>query len=383
MNEQPRFDTHVCLVSGQATPNLTPAIDPAFAPRHVVLLVSKDMRSRAESLARVLKRREISLTALPVPDPYDYFGVEDILLSWLSEHEGDAVALNVTGGTKVMAMAAQEVFRASGKPVFYVNIENDEVLFLGQKQASFKLGHRIKLRDFLEAHGYSLEGAPSRPGIEAWERDLTTKLAYDLGQIGKGLGELNWLAQEARGSLRSPELTDAQGDSKQLDELIYRFSGENQLKLEGRRLIFPSELARSFVNGGWLERYVFRTLADLAPNLGLTEYAIGLKVVAPDGATRNEIDAAFLYRNRLHLIECKTANLASPGRGGDSKGADAVYKLENLRKMGGIAAKGMLIDYRGSLSDADRKRAQESGIAVVGGNQVRNLAEKIRDWVRT
>ena len=191
MNEQPRFDTHVCLVSGQATPNLTPAIDPAFAPRHVVLLVSKDMRSRAESLARVLKRREISLTALPVPDPYDYFGVEDILLSWLSEHEGDAVALNVTGGTKVMAMAAQEVFRASGKPVFYVNIENDEVLFLGQKQASFKLGHRIKLRDFLEAHGYSLEGAPSRPGIEAWERDLTTKLAYDLGQIGKGLGELN------------------------------------------------------------------------------------------------------------------------------------------------------------------------------------------------
>lgn len=115
----------------------------------------------------------------------------------------------------------------------------------------------------------------------------------------------------------------------------------------------------------------------------MTEYAIGLKVVAPDGATRNEIDAAFLYRNRLHLIECKTANLASPGRGGDSKGADAVYKLENLRKMGGIAAKGMLIDYRGSLSDADRKRAQESGIAVVGGNQVRNLAEKIRDWVRT
>lgn len=27
------FDTHVCLVSQQATPNLTPVLDPSLAPR--------------------------------------------------------------------------------------------------------------------------------------------------------------------------------------------------------------------------------------------------------------------------------------------------------------------------------------------------------------
>ena len=35
--------------------------------------------------------------------------------------EAGADALNVTGGTKLMAVAAQEVFRAENKPVFYVN----------------------------------------------------------------------------------------------------------------------------------------------------------------------------------------------------------------------------------------------------------------------
>lgn len=36
------------------------------------------------------------------------------------------IALNVTGSTKLMAVAAQVVFRSAEKPVFYVNVESDE-----------------------------------------------------------------------------------------------------------------------------------------------------------------------------------------------------------------------------------------------------------------
>ena len=43
---------HLCLVSAQATPNLTPALDPAIRPRRVILLVSPDMRRRADWLER-------------------------------------------------------------------------------------------------------------------------------------------------------------------------------------------------------------------------------------------------------------------------------------------------------------------------------------------
>jgi len=383
VNEPVRYTTHVCLVSAQATPNLTPVIDPAFAPRHVVMLVSPAMRSRAEHLAAVLKRREVTVCFLDVTDPYDYLAIEECLLTWLADHDSDDLALNVTGGTKVMAMAAQEVFRSAGKPVFYVNIDSDEVLFIGQRQGRFRLGQKVRLGDYLEAHGYRLQEKVKRPEVRAWERDLTEKLVIDLALVGRGLGELNWLAQEARNGLRSPPMTDRQLDSKQLDALIDRFSCQDLLKLDGKSLVFPNEAARQFVNGGWLESHVYRVLAELAPKLSLVDYGVNLEVAAPNAATRNELDAAFLCRNRLHLIECKAANLATPGTAGETRGTAAVYKLETLLKMGGIATRGMLIDYRGSLAPADLERARQSRIEVVSGADLRRLPEKITNWAKS
>lgn len=383
MNESIRYATHVCLVSAQATPNLTPVIDPAFSPRHVVMLVSPAMRSRAEHLAAVLKRRGVTVCDLDVPDPYDYLAIEECLLTWLAEHDSDDLALNVTGGTKVMAMAAQEVFRSAGKPVFYVNIDRDEVLFIGQRQGRFQLGQKVRLRDYLEAHGYRLQENAKRPAVRAWERDLTEKLVIDLARVGRELGELNWLAQEARKDLRSPDLTHRQLESTQLDELIRRFSAQHLLKRDENALVFPDEATRQFVNGGWLESHVYRVLAELAPKLGLADYGVSLEVAAPNATTLNELDVAFLYRNRLHLIECKTANLAAPGTAGETRGTAAVYKLETLLKMGGIATRGMLIDYRGSLAPADLARARQSGIEVVSGADIRRLPEKITNWARS
>ena len=45
--------THLYLVSAQATPNLTPALDSQVAPRRVILLVSPDMHLRADWLERL------------------------------------------------------------------------------------------------------------------------------------------------------------------------------------------------------------------------------------------------------------------------------------------------------------------------------------------
>ncbi len=41
------YDTHVCLVSAQATPNLIAAIDEQWRPRRVVLATSSEMGAAA------------------------------------------------------------------------------------------------------------------------------------------------------------------------------------------------------------------------------------------------------------------------------------------------------------------------------------------------
>jgi len=51
------LQTHLFLVSAQATPNLTPVLDPETAPKRVILLVSPDMRRRADWMEALLRSR--------------------------------------------------------------------------------------------------------------------------------------------------------------------------------------------------------------------------------------------------------------------------------------------------------------------------------------
>lgn len=371
---------HVCLVSAQATPNLTPTLDDALKPERVVLVTSTDMRMQAGHLGNVLKRRGLKVEQLDIADAYDYAAIEDALLDWLSRHEEEEVALNVTGGTKLMAMAAQSVFAGNGKPIFYVNAETDDIIFLGRRDLTRRLPERIKLRDYLEAHGYALEGKPARPEIPAALRETTDRLIDRVQSAGSALGQLNWLAQQARNDLAAPLPEQRQRD-KHLADIIDLFEEAKLLARRQDRLVFPDEAARQFANGGWLEFHVYRTLAELAPEMSIADHAINLCITHPDGKTRNELDAVFLHRNRLHIIEAKAANLSASGAGNDSKATEAIYKLETLLKIGGLRTRAMLVDYRGRLNDTDKARASEAHIQIVSAAQLKNLKGELRRWL--
>jgi hypothetical protein len=52
---KPPFDTHLCLVSAQATPNLLPVLDERWRPQRVVLATTPEMKKAADALATVLR----------------------------------------------------------------------------------------------------------------------------------------------------------------------------------------------------------------------------------------------------------------------------------------------------------------------------------------
>lgn len=376
-----KFDTHLCLVSAQSTPNLIPVMDSEFAPRRVVLAVSPDMHARGEWLSTVMRRHKVLVETLKIDDAYDFNSCWDIFSEWLTEQTTE-VALNVTGGTKVMAMAAQDVFREMKNPIFYINVENDSVLRLDRGEQPFTLISKIKLREYLESHGYSVNNeANSKPNIPGKQRDFVKRLAYESDRLGVGLGQLNWLAQQAKDTLVSPELDANQLDSRALNELISMFSTAEWLIHKNNKLQFPSEAARKFVNGGWLEFLVYQELTQLAPEIGLADYAIGLEVTAADGKTKNELDVATLYKNTLHIIECKSANLNSNGKMEESSGAEALYKLEALRDIGGLRTKALLVDFRGGLRDTDKRRAAQMNLGIISSAQLRDLKGALKGWL--
>ena len=375
------FHTHVCLVSAQATPNLAPALDATLKPKRMVLVTSPDMQRQSDALAAVLKQHGIKVERLGIADAYDYPAIEDSLLEWVSMHDTEDVALNLTGGTKLMAMAAQAVFGSAGKPMFYVNADSDDLIFLDRRDLRHHLDGRIKLRDYLGAHGYALPEAVQRPEIQANLRDLADRLIDHVESSGNALGQLNWLAQNARNSLSSPPLDDNQRDSIKLNDLIGLFVDAGVIQRVKDTLVFADEDKRAFANGGWLEFHVYRTLADLAPTERITDIAANLHLVAPNGSTRNELDAVFLRSNTLHIIETKASNLAAPGSSGDRKATEAIYKLEALLKTGGLRTRAMLVDYRGALSREDRARAAEGRIRIVSAAQLKQLKGELRSWM--
>lgn len=387
-----RYDTHLCLVSAQATPNLLPVLDEAWRPRRVVLACSAQMKEAAQALRSVIQTKGggIVVDVLDLPNAYDYAALSDTFLNYLAEHAGENIALNVTGGTKLMAVAAQEVFSAERKPVFYVNVESDEVLVIGEKAVSQPLRAKLKVHEMLRAHGYNVPSAQEQPQISRELRDLTARLIDHVASAGRALGQFNALARAARDHNLRIELNRDQS-SLALGDIVALFEEAGLLRQQGSTLIFKNEESRFFANGGWLEAHVFEVLQSLrAQHDGLTDVAMGLRVAfagaagKPPGRDKNEIDVAFLYRNTLHLIECKTANLAQVGNGDDSKATEAIYKMESLLKLGGLRTKGMVVDYRGELSksDANQKRAAEAGIAIVSGAQLKDLKGAIsRLWL--
>jgi hypothetical protein len=387
-----RYNTHLCLVSTQATPNLLPVLDEDWRPRRVVLACSAQMKSAAQSLRSVIQTKGggIVVDLLNLPDAYDYAALSDAFLNFIAEQAEEDIALNVTGGTKLMAVAAQEVFRSVDKPVFYVNVESDQVLVLGEKSASHPLRAKLKVHEVLKAHGYTVSTL-EHPQVSRELRDLTARLIDHVVSAGRALGIFNALARAARDNHLRAELNPSQQDSRSLGDILALFEEAGLVRVQGNALIFKSEEARSFANGGWLESHVFEVLQSLrSQSEGISDVVMGMRVgfAGASGRTadhdKNEIDVAFLYRNTLHLIECKTANLAQVGNGEDNKATEAIYKLESLLKLGGLRTRGMVVDYRGELakSEANQKRAAEAGIAIVSGSQLKDLKGAInRLWL--
>lgn len=381
-------ETHVILVGDEPVANLTPCLDPAFAPKEAVLVTPNDRRREAEWLEAVLAPRGIHCSRWTIDDPYTVGPIRDRVFDLLAEREADAdagrIALNATGGTRPMALAAYEVFRQLEQPVFYVNPLTDHLAWLYHPEhpdgaPSTDLADRIKLGAFMTAHGATVESTGPAQGVPKSLRALCDDLVAHVEELARPLATLNYLASTAEGSLYSEEMGYGLRKAEDLQALIRRFEAAGCLGRAGDRLVFPDEQRRFFVCGGWLEAHVFGTVFGLRKQRPtIQDVGRGVQVArgVAGGDVRNEIDVAFLADNRLFVVECKTACLER----GDA-GSTALYKLDSISDvLGGAQSRAMLVSFR-PLKGYQQRRAQELGINVVSGSDLRSLESRLMSWI--
>ena len=370
---------HVLVVSEQAAPNLLPALDPNLKPAEAVLVVSSKMKSRACDLEAVFAESGVRTTRVHLENEHDFARLQDALLEVAAARSGQSIALNVSGGTKLMALAAQNVAAAAGWQVFYVDLDTDDVIWLGGKVRRQPLTEHLRLRHYLRGYGFTPGEAIERPQSSQRHNDLLRTLVAQVGTLEKPLAHLNFLAQQAQDRAQLDVILSVeQMDSRGLEALLRNFQDAGVLTVDGSTLRFANEAERSFAKGGWLETHAFRTVSALTGELGLRDKAANL-VVLDRNRVKNELDVVFMARNRLFVIECKTARM---DRSEAPKASDTLFKLSEIcRRVGGLGTRGMLASYR-RVGEAERRLAAALGIEVVCGAALARLDEEIRRWVR-
>lgn len=371
---------HVCLVSAQAAPNLLPALDPDMKPVEAILLVSAKMKARADALEKVLAQTGVKTQRIELPNEHDFDALEAILLDLATERSGQSIALNVTGGTKLMALAAQSIANEAGWSVFYVDADTDEVIWLGKHAAPRrKLTEQLRLRHYLMGYGFDLANGIERPQPSALHNDLLDTLLLQIGSLEQPLSQINWLAQSAESAGKlNVTLNTQQQDSRSLEALFRNFEHAGVLHIQGEQLIFTDAAQLAFAKGGWLEHHIFRSVSRLTGELAIRDKAANLEVTDATGV-RNELDVAFMARNRLFVIECKTARMDKPEA---PKANDTLFKLSEIcKRVGGLGTRGMLASYR-PLRKPEKKLARALNIELVCGSELTKLDAHLRDWIQ-
>ncbi len=371
------MSTHICLVSAQAAPNLLPVLNPEIKPNEVVLLVSAKMQSAADALQAVLLELGIRVSTIALENEHSYADIEQTLLSVAEDRVGQEILLNLTGGTKLMALVAQSVAQAYQWRSFYVDMDTDAIVWLDQQTPGEKLGEQLRLTHYLKSYGFDLVEKPQRPQITPQQRELTQTLITQIGSLEGALTQLNWLAQQAEDNRQlQVRMDERQQDSRNLEALLRHFETAAALSVNNGTIQFPSEAARDFVKGGWLEHHVFNRVCALTGALGIRDKAMNLEVT--NQGVKNELDIALMARNRLFVIECKTARMDKPEA---PKANDTLFKLaENCRRIGGLGTRGMLASYR-PLRDSEKKLAKALNIQIVCSQELRDLDARLRSWI--
>ncbi len=375
---------HLLLVSQQPIPNITPLLDERYRPDEVILLVSPDMQQRCHYLEALFSQRGIRSTRWPIQDPYDIEALRDQIMDLLAVYEHRHIALNATGGTKPMSIAAYEVFRADNKPIFYVHPERDKLIWMYPKQAAVDLADRLKIPEYLLAYGARVVKTGTTLGVPALQRQLTAYIIENLPIYAYPLSQLNYFAAQATNNrqLLSPDLGDSVQSGAFMD-LLDVFINAGFVTLSRNRLRFTDEASHFYVNGGWLENHVYGVCLNLKKNCGIQDIARSVEVErnVNQQTVNNEIDVALLKDNRLFLIECKTQRYQGSHNRMPDQGTGTLYKLDSLTDLlGGIQAKAMLVSYNG-LPEHNVVRAGELKISLCCHQELLCLTDKIQNWV--
>ena len=387
---QPKFDVHFCLISDQAAPTLLPILDGDFKPKEAVFLVSDKMKNNAEALSKIFNEKGVKTTSVRVENIYDFQAMEVLFIDLLDRYSEQNIALNVTGGTKLMAIVAQNTFAMADKPIFYIDSDNNQILFISRDESNRSIPNKnlncnIDIKTYLSAYGMTFKGGKSSVSTDRLLSHFEPFVKnYD--KYKDNIPLLNYYASESERSKFKITLDDKHKKIHSFFNLLEELHHRDLVDFDHQLIDFRDRTHKELLNGIWLEELTYKAIEDIK---SIQDKAMSLEVgnTAYDEnkdhydiknqGNQNEFDIAFLAKNRLHIIECKTQVM---NKSGGIKSEDILYKLEALKNYGGLMTKKCLVSYF-EVPESVKNRAKELRVEIIQGKDLMRLREKLANWI--
>lgn len=385
---------YLVILSDQLLPNLIPIL--ANPPDLVIALVSEEMQRNGKErvFTSILQQKDIpvrALTGVPIsgyPDILQY--AQRISQDLRRDHPEVEVVLNITGGPKLTVVALVDAFRPIARRLEYTDtirhvleIIPTDALETARSEA---LGQVLDVPIYLAAQGFHVHSILSdQPG---WEQAAEQRksaafyLANRAMNLSTFFGIMNALASKAlspHGGKFLVEPMQTLDASKPPPKGLWRKTLE-RLDAAGvlhwsveapYTLAFPDAESARFLNGGWLEEYVWHVLREQ----GLHDVRLGVDGLwEGQGDAPNEFDVLATENNTMLYVECKTSAYK------EDKDNHLSYKTGSLGpSVRGSLGQTWVVSARkptGSLL----RRAQQFQFRVITPEEIPHLGALVRSW---
>ncbi len=344
--------TIVSVISEQTIPNYLFIKEMFQLGDKLMFISSKKMSNRIEWIENALNWNMLTPQHVVLKkdgDEEDWASMTAQIEKGLSED--DEYIVNLTGGTKYMALAVQSVFSHYKTRFYYIPYPQNRIL--SANDAPGNLVHRVSVEEYVRLFNQPLRAShePLMP------KDYTERF---FNSFIDGWGEENWeIVDRLRDYRERKTLLISEVETKEDTEKQPRIEGLgaflNRVSFENEGTLNKSQVR--YLTGGWFEELVYYRIKDL---LQPQDMMLGPKT----SSTNNDLDVVFTLGNKLYVVECKT------GVEGRGMLHEIVYKASALKEnLLGLSARSFIF----SLGKDDEKWSQAAknmGITYCGRSSI-------------
>lgn len=316
-----------------------------FIPHKIHFIASEESKGGINVIRELFTELKFSEF---ICDPFDFFAIKKRIENIIDKLEiNDEIQINLTGGTKIMLLAAQSVISERKVKGFYINQDYSFIEVPSYEKKQIEL--QLSVKEFFGLSGHKTFSAKTLSNYT----DADFKVSNEIESFASTNKTYSKVSDFVRKKYR--DLPEKGFETTAGNASIKWDSGFIEIFNQNKSIVsFKSTNARElFFNASWWELIVASEVGNWSKAREVMIHC-ELPFKTDDKTLKNEIDILLNTGNKLIFVECKSGNIKQ----------EDINKMKVIKQTyGGIISKSLLVS-RFMPSQSIMEKCKELDIEV-------------------